>query len=380
LRLNDTETVVLWQRTGGRLVVFAAGPRFVAREWIAPLAVDQATSGARILLRSEAGEWNEAPPVGAITRTATESSLPWTIAVSTDDEAKTIQEFSTRRLLLAAGLSLLVVVVIAGGAFTLRAVSRELAVAQLQSDFVSAVSHEFRTPLTSLRQFTDLLSDAQEPSEEKRRVFHEAQGRATDRLQRLVESLLDFGRMEAGARPYQLRRMRAADFAQRVVADFRRDAAPQGFQIECSTAALAERCDIAADGNALTTALWNLLDNAVKYSGTGRTVSVEVSCTEGNVAIAVRDAGVGITRTERSRIFDKFVRGSASRDGEIEGTGIGLAMVRHIVSAHGGRVTVESEPGNGSTFTIGLPVVSSPALAQESDDLQVRSSGVEARS
>jgi signal transduction histidine kinase len=108
------------------------------------------------------------------------------------------------------------------------------------------------------------------------------------------------------------------------------------------------------DREALAQALWNLLDNAVKYSGDSPVVHVEVEA--GNqVAIRVRDQGFGIPRSEKDRILRKFVRGSSAKAYGVKGTGIGLAMVKHIVDAHGGKVLVASEPGKGSTFTILLP-------------------------
>ena len=109
-----------------------------------------------------------------------------------------------------------------------------------------------------------------------------------------------------------------------------------------------------ADRDALAQALWNLLDNAVKYSGDSRVVHVEVEAADG-VAIRVRDAGYGIPRSERKQIFRKFARGSAARNHGVKGTGIGLAMVKHVVNAHGGEVMVDSQSGTGSTFTIRLP-------------------------
>src|SRR5205085_10876933 len=124
------------------------------------------------------------------------------------------------RRLLFGGLALLVGLVIAGGYFIVRAVSREFAVAQLQSDFVSAVSHEFRTPLTSLRQFTDLLNEDPDLPILKRRTIYQAQARATERLCRLVESLLDFGLIEAGSRPYRILRLSTLRLVSDIVDDF----------------------------------------------------------------------------------------------------------------------------------------------------------------
>ena len=181
-------------------------------------------------------------------------------------------------------------------------------------------------------------------------------------MRRLVESLLDFGRMEAGARPYRLERLSTAPLVRGIVEDFRRDGVPDGFTIEASIGEDSGAVDVDAD--AFTRALWNLLDNAVKYSGASRTVSVNVDVRDGSVAISVRDRGLGIPRDEHEEIFKKFVRGAASRAYGIKGTGIGLAMVRHIVDAHGGTVRVESAPGEGSMFTVVLPAASpSPAPA-----------------
>jgi signal transduction histidine kinase len=231
---------------------------------------------------------------------------------------------------------------------------RELAVARLQTEFVSAVSHEFRTPLTSMRHVTELLSEDDDMPRERRRTFYEALDRNTDRLHRLIESLLDFARMEGGRKPYDFQPLHAGTLAADVVADFQKDVAPRGFTIDLDVDANAD-VRVRADAASLTHALWNLLDNAVKYSTEPSVVRVGLERRNGQVQISVRDRGIGIPAHERSAVFDKFQRGAQARTLGIKGTGIGLAMVHEIVRAHRGRVEVESEPGRGSTFTIVLP-------------------------
>jgi signal transduction histidine kinase len=356
VRPGGIPVAVLWQSTAKGTAALVAGPAFQEREWFSVLR--NLPEGSRLTLTIAAPDGTTisgtAHVDAAAKRTAAETGLPWTLLAGDRDSTDASVEFRQRRQTIVLALALLGVVVIAGGTFTLRAVSRELAAAQLQSDFVSAVSHEFRTPLTSLRQFTDLLNDELEPPPLKRRAFYQAQARATERLQRLVESLLDFGRMQAGVRPYRFTRTSLNDLVQHVVDDFRRDAAPEGFSVQAALPATPITID--ADPEALTRAIWNLLDNAVKYSGESRIVRVEVSMQQQRAAVSVQDNGLGIPRDEQARIFQKFVRGAGTLERQIAGTGIGLAMVRHISRAHGGDVSVDSDPGRGSTFTLVVPL------------------------
>jgi two-component system phosphate regulon sensor histidine kinase PhoR len=145
----------------------------------------------------------------------------------------------------------------------------------------------------------------------------------------------------------------AAQLVRGVVEEFQSEMASSGCRVELTVEAPAPVVE--ADPDALAHALWNLLDNAVKYSPACRTVWVHVGGRDGEVAIGVRDRGLGIPANEQREVFRKFVRGEAARLYGIKGAGIGLAMVAHIVEAHRGRVVLESTPGEGSTFTILLP-------------------------
>jgi two-component system phosphate regulon sensor histidine kinase PhoR len=352
---EGTTTTVAWQATNDRLVALAAGPEYQRSRWIEPALESVGLLGVRVAVVGSSGSvvHGQRPPDGSplTRRFASATGLPWTVVVADADDEAVRGQLAQRRRLMMAGLAALAVLVIAGTFLVGRIMSRELAVARLQNDFVSAVSHEFRTPLTSLRQFTEMLVGEDDLPAETRRRYYQAQARATGRLSRLVESLLDFGRMEAGARPYRLEPLDAAELARAVVEEFRQESAGRDVTVECDTSAGTR---VRADREALAQALWNLLDNAVKYSGASGVVRVEVEPGP-EVALRVQDQGPGIPAAERKKVFRKFARGSAARGGSVKGTGIGLAMVRHIVDAHGGRVTLDSETGVGSTFTIFLP-------------------------
>jgi signal transduction histidine kinase len=349
--VDDVTTTVLWQGTGDRAAVFVAGPGYLESQWMAKLEPLQDRHGVRTVL----GE----PPerlssTSARPRAAAETGLPWTVLVDGTASAAT-NRFAGRRTVWLAGLGIIALLVVTGTYVVVRAVSRELAVARLQSDFVSAVSHEFRTPLTSLRQLTEMLSDRPSTPVDRRQTYYAALARQTERLHRLVESLLDFGRMEAGTSPYRLAPVEAGALIGEVVRQFAADAAARDHEVRLQVAAPA--AGISADRDALTNAIWNLLDNAAKYSPGAALIRVDVAVEGSSLAIHVRDEGMGIPGAEQREIFGKFVRGATARAGNISGTGIGLAMVSHIVAAHRGTVSVESAPGAGSVFTIRLPLV-----------------------
>ncbi len=351
---------LVWTASAEGTAGLIAGPRYATRQWLAALQPILDAQGVRVSLGDSGGTATlgvrPSPPQQA-RRTASDTKLPWTLLVTSADPRADLAQLAGRRQLLLAGLALVAILVAAGSYFTARAFARELATARLQSDFVAAVSHEFRTPLASLRQLTENLRDGRVTTEDRRASYYEAQSRATAGLHRLVEGLLDFGRMEAGVLKLNLTPLDPARLVRDVAEQFRRDSAQQDHQIACTIS--DDPPMVRGDREALTLSLWNLLDNAAKYSPGAPKIWMDASRNGGDVAIRVRDAGPGIPAGEQREIFRKFYRGSAARAAGVKGTGIGLALAQHIVRAHGGEVRVASAPGAGSTFTIVLPGVRS---------------------
>jgi signal transduction histidine kinase len=265
-----------------------------------------------------------------------------------------------RQILLLTGLSLVIVLVLSGSYGVAKAVSRELAVARLQADFVSAVSHEFRSPLTTLQSMSEMLERGRVPTEERKQRYYSLISRETQRLHRLVEDLLDFGGMEAGKKQYDMRPTDITSLVSEVVAEISEEHAPRGFEIAIREMSPAF---VLGDPSALRTVLRNLLENAIKYSGDSRRVDVKVRTAKGCVSVSIEDYGMGISRSDLKRIFRKFERGSAVKASSIRGTGLGLAMVHGILRAHGGSVHVKSEEHCGSTFTLVIPGIPADAEA-----------------
>jgi signal transduction histidine kinase len=207
-----------------------------------------------------------------------------------------------------------------------------------------------------MRQLSEMLSRGRVISEDRRQQYYEVLSRESERLHRLVEGLLNFGRAEAGAAGYHMEPVELGDLVRAVAAEFEREA--ESFRVELTLDGAP--CRILGERELLSLALWNLLDNAKKYSPDCRTAWVSLSRHGSRAVIAVRDQGIGIPRHDQRRIFRKFVRGQAGEASGVKGKGIGLAMVEHVAKAHGGEVRVQSEVGRGSTFTIALPSVPVP--------------------
>jgi signal transduction histidine kinase len=334
----------------GSLFALIGGLPYLQDAWgdLAGAAVQLSAADGRVLA---GGPFDAALPQAV--RPSDTSRLPWTLRVAAGDGAAGGEGGASRRQLIITGFAIMTLILAGSGYFTVRGVARELAVARLQSDFVAAVSHEFRTPLASVRHLSDLLAQRRVAAEDDRQRCYDFLARESTRLERMVEGLLDFGRLEAGVYPFKFERVDAADLVRTIAADFQRQVAGQGVAVEVTIA--PGRACMEADREVFSRAVWNLLDNAVKYSPASRTVWLRLEAAGSAIGITVRDEGLGIPQAEQQAIFGKFVRGSNARMEQINGTGVGLAIVRHIVEAHRGRISLESTPGRGSTFSIVVP-------------------------
>jgi signal transduction histidine kinase len=263
---------------------------------------------------------------------------------------------SVRRqvMVFTGALAVLLLAIVAGVVATYRLVRRETEMAQLKSDFVANVSHDLKTPVSVIRMFGETLEMQRVPDEASRQEYYRVITRESERLSRLIDNVLDFSRIESGRRTYERVPTAVEPLVRDTLEAFAYPLGQQGFKVEVDVA--PDLPEVPMDAEAVGQALANLVDNAIKYSGERRTLGVEARVADGHLALGVRDEGIGIPAPEQGRIFDKFYRVGRSETQGRRGSGVGLALVRHVAEAHGGRVTVESRPGDGSRFTLWIPL------------------------
>ena len=253
----------------------------------------------------------------------------------------------------------LVTTTIGGSAATLAVIFREARLAKLQTDFVNKVSHDLRTPLTSIRMFVETLQLGRIPDEARQREALEIISEETARLSALINRLLDWARMESGRRTYQLVRQPVAPIVDAALQAFEALLLQSPAEVECHVP--PDLPAVLADRQALTEAILDLLQNAHKYTGPEKRITVRARGERARRSSSPSPTTARASRErEHKRIFKKFYRARDPLARTIEGTGLGLAMVKHIANGHGGRVSVSSEVGHGATFTISLPAAGSP--------------------
>lgn len=236
----------------------------------------------------------------------------------------------------------------------LRDITERKRLEEMRSEFVANVSHELRTPLTSLRGYLETLLDGAVEDPAATRHFLEIMNKETERLTRLVDDLLDLSKIEERRVVHRWQPVALTELIGRVVTMFRPQAQEKSLELLADLP--PDLPVVHGDPDMLTQVLINLVDNAVKYTPAGGKVTVRAGAVEGDVRVSVEDTGIGIPPESLPRIFERFYRVDKARSRELGGIGVGLAIVKHIIRAHGGKTYVESAVGKGSTFSFTLPV------------------------
>lgn len=276
----------------------------------------------------------------------------WTLNVSMTSSEELSRAVQRRRVLEMTMVGLSSTVVLAGMVVVLVALARERKLANLKADFVANVSHELKTPLSLVRMFGELLQSRRVESDEKRQQYLSIIVTESERLAALIENVLDFAKVERGRQSYDFVDGDVGDVVSRAVEACRLRAERERKALELAIA--PELPVVRLDERAIEIAVINLVDNAIKYAPDGDKVAISVIRREGGVEVRVTDEGPGIAAEDKKRIFERFERGKAALGRQIRGSGIGLALVKHIAEAHGGRAWVEPGPERGSTFVFSL--------------------------
>ena len=285
-------------------------------------------------------------------------SLPhWEMAVYLLNPAKLVRSAQTLKLTLGLLIALLLLAIGVGGWLIVADLTRQLALARQKTDFVSNVSHELKTPLTSIRMFSELLAEGRVAEPEKRQSYLHIIAAEASRLTRLINNVLDFSRMERGEKKYDLKKCDLSDLVRETVDTYRPHVEANGFKVK--TAWPAAAITVNGDRDALAQVVVNLLSNAEKYSNGRKEISVEVEAKREplpHAEVRVMDRGAGVPRGCEEKIFEQFYRAHDSLSSGIQGSGLGLTLARQIARAHGGDVTYTPREGGGSCFTLRLPV------------------------
>jgi len=333
--------------------------------FLVPLVQDRLSQmGANWLVRGMDGATvlrSEAAVPGSLTASAkfVGSFPPWTMELYQEDPP-------LLEALLAPGYGpylymfiLIAGILLFGMTLTIRIVNQELELVKMKSDFVSTVSHEFKSPLTSIRQLSEMLHTGRVASKERRQQYYKVLLEQSERLSLLIDAILDFSKMEVGKSDFVFERTDIAPLIEDITSTIQQRTQHEGIEIDSQID--PDLPPLQIDRGAITRAITNLIDNAIKYAAGEEKVGIRASVRGQYVAISVRDFGVGIKQEDIGKIFQRFYRGGDELTRTVKGSGLGLTLVKKIAEGHKGSVHVESEPGSGSEFTLLLPIQSGKA-------------------
>lgn len=279
---------------------------------------------------------------------------PWSISLYYQEPTMLDEVLATRRSIYIVTFVLVLAFLTIGSLFFWRMVMKEIELSRLQADFVALVSHELRSPLTSIRQLSEMLREGRVATDERRQRYYSTLVEQAERLSHLVENILSFSRIKERTIDLRFERVDPREYFDELIRPLKDRFEHKGVTLQYQIQGDLPLLSI--DRETMSEAITNVIDNAVKYSGSSKQVDVSVGRSGNDVCIAVRDYGIGMQKSDLKRIFTKFYRSTDPRVHMMNGSGLGLSLAKAIVEKHGGRIFAESEYGTGSLFTIQLPI------------------------
>jgi signal transduction histidine kinase len=285
--------------------------------------------------------------------------LPWKLLVSHSDMVNV--ETAAQREIMIYGVLLVVIVglMIFGAFLIVRDIYRESETTRIKTEFVHNISHELKTPLTLIRLYGETLQNKKDLSKKEKEESYEIITKESERLSHQINNVLDFSRIEMGRKEFIFKKGNLVNVTCNILESFRYHLDKKGFIVKTDISSSIP--DTEFDEEAISSVLINLLSNSMKFSQSIKEITVKLSCNEENIILEVSDKGIGMTKKELSKIFDRFFRAENKIVSKTRGSGLGLTLVKHIIDAHHGRITVKSEQGKGSVFTVFLPIDSAKA-------------------
>jgi signal transduction histidine kinase len=267
--------------------------------------------------------------------------------------------FMATLLKAGSGIYLFIFILIAllmvlGFVFIMYSLNTELRLNKLKSEFISNVSHELKSPLTSIRMMTEMLHHNRVETEERKSAYYSAMLEESEHLNHLIDNILDFSRIEDDRKKYDFVDVNLDELLKKFLNSTRESLPEPGFDIRYNSHEQVPL--IKADQNAILQVFYNLVDNAIKFSGTSTHIDINLFSRDDELLFCVRDYGIGISPKDQEKIFDRFYRGEEAHRLGIRGSGIGLTIVKKNIEAHNGYMTIESKPDEGSLFCVHLPI------------------------
>jgi len=358
---GDKLTFLFWKKAGDGRIVGGLIDQTAFRNRLLGLLPDLYSpvriltildeNGRPLAVPDESGERDWRRPF--VSQEISEILPRWEAAAYLTDPGAIASRANLTALILWILVVMLVLSILTGGLFVLKTVRYEIDLAKKKTTFVTNVSHELKTPLTSIRMFAEMLRQGRPPDAGKRAQYLDLMVSETERLTRLINNVLDFSRGGKDAKTYAMKAVDLSRLAEEIVKDQRPRLEHNGFAVVFRPA--ASPLIVKADEDALKQSVLNLLSNAEKYSDRVKEIDIEIAGAGGQAILRVKDRGIGVPPSQADKIFEEFYRADDSLTARTRGTGLGLSIARRIVRDHGGEVGYRPREGCGSVFEIILP-------------------------